>query len=170
LSSVAPDPARRAQRLSRPLGAHPLRWALLLFCFAESLACLLLVRACVLAASGHPQGWQLAHFAGIFLIALLAAGVARAWPRWWRAAGCSLVGMAQRGPGVVVAHADGSRHRAVVAGHWSLGALQFIALDGDPCWLVLPLQADDSIDLAMLRRALRVARKVQPDASGGERC
>jgi len=168
LSSAAPDPARQALRLSRPLGAHPLRWALLLFCLAESLACLLLVRACLLGALGHPQGWQPPHFAGLFLAVLLALAVASAWPGWWRAAGCRLVGLAGRGPGVMVARPDGSRLVAAATGHWSLGGLQFIALDTDPFWLVLPLQAHDSIELALLRRTLRVARKVQPDASGRE--
>lgn len=102
------------------------------------------------------------------MVALLGAAAMRSWPGWWRTSAIRFVGMTGDGRRIIVAGPDGSRREAEVAGDWCVGNLLFLALAGQRGCMILPWQADDSREVAALRRRLRVVRKVQPERPSRE--
>jgi hypothetical protein len=167
LFSVASDLLKRAHSRSRLPGIHPARRVLLCFLICQGCALGLLARACLAAAQRHPQGWQIVHGLGLALCLGLVCLTVRAWPAWWTAAGCQLISLpasSAHPTRIIMARPDGIRGQAVVRGHWAWGRWLFVMLaePGGAC-LLLPHQAAEADGLSALRRAVRVARSVQPN-------
>ncbi len=152
-----------------------------MFFAGEATALVMLAGACLDAAGRNPEGWQLPQAAAIVLSILLGYLAIRTWPGMWRAAAYRCVGLLPGAdpagrPRILVCGPDGWCARATVTTSWALGGrVSLLALafperhDGRvlPRSLWMPFQMADRRSLPALRRALRAARRCNPDAKSG---